>query len=79
MEAPSNYPNFPPGYFEEDRGGPTKRTAIAFMVLEIVIVTMRLASRRLIGARLALDDLLIFPSLIFCLGLCVLAIGMYRT
>jgi hypothetical protein len=68
-------PPFPPSYAEEDIGSRTLSTAILFIVLEVIVVTLRFTSRRLIRAKLALDDYLIIPSLVFCLGICVVAIG----
>ncbi|KAF2475277.1 uncharacterized protein BDR25DRAFT_382215 [Lindgomyces ingoldianus] len=65
---------FPPGYFEEDVSQRTLGTAIAFIVLEISVVTLRVISRRLVRAPFGMDDMLIFPALLFCLGLCALAI-----
>lgn len=66
---------FPPGYVEESAGGSTIGVAIAFIILEIAFFTLRLISRRLHQAKLGLDDILTVPSLIFCLAMCVLAIG----
>lgn len=69
---------FPPGRLQEDHGPRTEGVAIAFIIIEIIIVALRIISRRIIRARLALDDFLIFPGLLFCVGLCILAIGAYR-
>lgn len=66
---------FPPGFVNENAGGSTIGVAIAFIVLEVAFFTLRFTSRRLHKAKLGLDDILTVPSLIFCLGMCVLAIG----
>lgn len=71
MDAPS----FPPGYVEASIGGTTLAVAIAFIVLEITIVALRFIVRYLSKVRTGLDDALIIPALVFCVGVCVLAIG----
>lgn len=76
MASPPTPATFPPEYFEEDRGPLTRRTAVAFLVLEVVIVASRFLSRRLVSAKLGLDDLLVIPSLIISLRVCIVAIGM---
>jgi hypothetical protein len=68
---------FSHAYLNENRGPLVQGVAITFIVLEIGVVIMRLASRRLIKIPLALDDYLILLALVFCLGLCALAIGTF--
>ena len=68
-------PSFPPGYVEENIGGSTIAVAVAFAVLEITFVALRFASRWISKTRVGIDDMFIPPALLFCLGLCALAIG----
>lgn len=51
--------------------------AIAFIVLEIVVVALRFATRIIYKTRWGADDYLIPPALLFSLGMCVIAIGTY--
>ncbi|KAF2790860.1 hypothetical protein K505DRAFT_364341 [Melanomma pulvis-pyrius CBS 109.77] len=67
-------PTFPPGRVDESRAPILVGVASTFIVLEVTIVILRVMSRRIISARLAWDDIFIFPSLLFCLGLCALGI-----
>jgi hypothetical protein len=66
---------FPADYYYESRGYLVQRTAIAFILLEIIVVTLRFVSRSVQKTKLGADDYLIFPALFFCLGLCILGIG----
>jgi len=68
-------PNFPPGYVDENVGPHVVGVAVAFIVLEIFLVAMRFTSRYLNKIPIGLDDIFIIPSLVFCLGICALAIG----
>lgn len=63
-------------YAKEDRSSLVEGIAFAFLAMEIGIVMMRFVSRGLIKARLRMDDYLVFPSLLFCTGMCILSIGM---
>lgn len=69
-----NVPSFPPGYVEQNVGSYTLTVAIAFIILEIIFVALRFTSRHLSKTHSGLDDVFIVPSLVFCLGICVLAI-----
>ncbi|KAF2682951.1 hypothetical protein K458DRAFT_432368 [Lentithecium fluviatile CBS 122367] len=75
MGSTGTIPAFSQEYMNETRGPLVRGVAITFMVLEISVVTMRLASRRLVKAPLGLDDLLVFPSLGFCVALSGFAIA----
>jgi hypothetical protein len=77
MGPDSDSAPFSLAYLNENRGPLVQGVAIVFIVLEIGVVIMRLASRRLIKTPLALDDYLVFPALVFCLALCALAIGKF--
>ncbi|KAK8860023.1 integral membrane protein [Apiospora arundinis] len=67
-------PNFPPGYAEETLAPRLEAIAIAFIVLEIVVVALRFATRIIYKTRWGADDYLIPPALLFSLGMCVIAI-----
>ncbi|KAI1460206.1 hypothetical protein F4805DRAFT_418594 [Annulohypoxylon moriforme] len=65
---------FPPGYAEQDLGPRTQAVAIAFIVLEVVIVTLRFSTRAIYKSRWGFDDYLIVPGLVFALGVCAITI-----
>ncbi|KAI1387685.1 uncharacterized protein F4822DRAFT_430431 [Hypoxylon trugodes] len=65
---------FPPGYAEETAGPRSVRVAIAFIVLDIVVVALRFATRLTYKVKLGLDDYIIIPALIFSLGMCAVTI-----
>ncbi|KAF1957835.1 hypothetical protein CC80DRAFT_491187 [Byssothecium circinans] len=69
---------FPAEYIAANRGPLAERVAYVFMFLELLVVALRFISRRQIKARLGLDDYLVFPGLLFCLGMCILTIIMTR-
>ena len=58
-------------------GDRLKATAIAFIILETIFVLLRQWSRHLQKAATGWDDLLIIPSYISCIGLCICAIRRY--
>ena len=47
-----------------------------FMVLEAVFVALRFLARHFAKTPWGLDDTLIIPSLLFCWGVCIHALGM---
>ncbi|MCJ1240744.1 hypothetical protein MMC14_008748 [Varicellaria rhodocarpa] len=67
-------PTYSPSYARQNIGPRTVNVAIAFIVLEFFFVGLRFASRHVSKIRAGLDDVFILPSLVFCLGLCALAI-----
>lgn len=50
--------------------------AIVFLVLEVAFVALRFLARYLARAPFGLDDFFIVPALLFCWGICILAIRM---
>lgn len=76
--AENAMPTFPPGYAEESLGPRVVAVAIAFIVLEIVVVTLRFATRIVYKTQWGLDDYLIPPALLFALGMCIIPIGAYE-
>lgn len=66
---------FAPGYAEEDIGSRVLIAACVFIVLEIGFVALRCVARLKFGAKWGVDDYLVIPALIFCLGICVIGIG----
>ncbi|KAI1316660.1 hypothetical protein F5Y16DRAFT_393092 [Xylariaceae sp. FL0255] len=71
----SNGPaHFPPGYAEQNLGWITQAVAILFIVLEILAVAARFGTRYHYKTKWGLDDYLIIPALIFCLGICITAV-----
>ena len=49
-----------------------------FMVLEAVFVALRFLARHFAKTPWGLDDTFIVPSLLFCWGVCILALGIYN-
>lgn len=68
-------PGFPPEYIQQDASGHVVRVAVAFIVLELLLVALRFVSRSVSKTHSGLDDVLIVPALVFCLGICILAIS----
>jgi len=67
-------PTFPPGYAEQDKGPQVVAVGITFIVLEFAFVLLRFVSRRFNRTALGLDDLFTIPGLLFCWGVCIIAI-----
>ena len=67
--------NLTGAYLHEFRGDPLTAVSIAFIPIEIAVAGLRFASRRISKIPHGLDDWLIYPALIFCLGCCALGIG----
>ena len=65
----------PPGYLQEHRGYVLVGVAIAFICLETVSVFLRFLSHRLGNIPTGIDDLLIIPALLLCIGVNTVAIG----
>ena len=65
----------PPGYAEEYSGDTLRNTAIAFIVLEITFVILRYISRALGKVSRGIDDYLMIPALVTCLGFDAFSIG----
>lgn len=61
--------SFPPGYAEQYIGYIALDVAITFTVLEVVAVVLRYISQSMAGKRFGIDDFLILPGLLFCLGI----------
>lgn len=66
---------FPPEYISANRGPVAEGVAWTFLFLQIVFVVLRFISRRHIKAKLGLDDWLILPGLLFCVGMCIVTIS----
>ena len=64
-----------PEYLAKNNGGPLLSTAVAFSVLQILLVSLRFAARWLKRRPIELDDYFIVPALLFCLGLNATSIG----
>lgn len=62
-------------YLAEYIGDRLISVCIVFMVLEIICVGLRFVARHLCRTAMGLDDLLVLPSLVFCLGLTALGIS----
>ena len=71
-------PTFPPEYAKEDIGYITRNVSIAFIVLELVFVGLRYLAQHMAGEKSGVDDILMLPSLILCLGMDVSALGHTR-
>lgn len=69
--------DFAPEYLYNYAG--TKLIVIAsiFIPLEVLFVALRTYSRALNHTEMGLDDILIWPSLLVCLALCIESIGMW--
>ena len=78
MSASSSPSQPSPEYLAENNGGPLLATAVAFIVLQIVFVTLRFAARWLKKRPIDLDDYFIVSALLFCLGLNATSIGTYH-
>ncbi|MCJ1469151.1 hypothetical protein MMC07_007784 [Pseudocyphellaria aurata] len=61
-------------YLQEYNGHKLIAASVALMVLEILFVGLRFLSRRLSKTAMGLDDWLIGPSFVFCVGLTVASI-----
>ena len=75
MPSAPAHPRLPPGYAEEYSGDRLRDTAIAFIVLEVGFVTLRYISRALGKLPIGIDDYLMIPALVVCLGVDALSIG----
>lgn len=64
-------------YLQEYNGHKLIAASVALMVLEIVCVGLRFASRHISKTAMGLDDWLIGPSFLFCFGLTVISICTY--
>ena len=69
MSAPTSL--YSAEYLAEYNGNALHATSIFFIVIAIVCVTLRFYAHRLGNVSWGLDDTLIIPSTIFCLGVCV--------
>lgn len=65
----------PPGHEEEDIGSRVIISASIFIALEIVGVALRCLARLNYKSQWGIDDYLMAPALLFCLGVCVIGIG----
>ena len=65
----------PLSYIEEYCGSALVNVAIAFTVVETVIVSLRFLARYVGYVRLAIDDALVMIALLLCLGINGVAIG----
>ena len=72
MASPPEKPS--PEFLSEYIGDRLVNTAIAFIVLEIVLVALRFWVRRAHRSKFGWDDYLILPSLAFCISLCIVGI-----
>ncbi|KAB8270073.1 hypothetical protein BDV30DRAFT_250951 [Aspergillus minisclerotigenes] len=63
------HPDIPPARFHEYSGDLTMRVSIAFIVMEILAVGLRYTSLLLSEKSFGVDDFLILPGLVVCLGL----------
>lgn len=70
-------PSFPPGYEDEYCGNILINTAIAFIVLETVFTILRYTAQRLIRKPFGIDDWLMIPAWLFCMGTNVCALGKF--
>lgn len=74
MSAPAP-PSISPARVAADTGGRVIAVASTFIVLEIGVVALRFAARIIYRLKWGVDDYLIIPALIFCIGICIIAIG----
>ena len=75
MSSSSGSQSLPPQYLEAYIGHELVAVAVMFIVLDIICVTLRISARHLSKARLGLDDYLIIPSLMICVGVCAICIS----
>ena len=61
--------SLPPGYAEEYIGYITRNVSLALCVMEVVFVGLRYLAQQLSKKKFGIDDWLMIPSLVFCLGL----------
>lgn len=73
----SSLAEFPPGYAEEDISSRVLIAASLFIILEIGVVTLRCVARLKFDAKLGVDDYLMAPALLLCLGICAIGISKY--
>ena len=79
MSAYSHLPiptDLPQEYLDQYIGHRLERVCIAFIILELLVVALRLYSKRWITSPQGWDDHLIHPALLFNLGACALGLGM---
>lgn len=65
---PAKLPPLDPAYAREYSGDTLRDVAIAFTVLEIVFVALRAFSQHVGRKPVGLDDWIIGPALVLCLG-----------
>ncbi|KAI0546921.1 hypothetical protein F4679DRAFT_555780 [Xylaria curta] len=65
---------FPPGYAEESIAARVYGTAIAFIILNIGAVALRIGTRLHYKTAWGWDDYLIVPGLLFALGTCIIGL-----
>ena len=76
MSAPEPpAPEFPPGYEDEYIGYITRNVAIAFIVLEVFFVSLRYVAQRIGRKSFGIDDWLMLPGLVLCLGVDISALS----
>ena len=74
MSTPSVVRTYPPGFLKEYQGDRLLATSIAFIIVDVLFVTLRIYSRRLAGTTRSWDDYLIPPALVFNIGVCIVGI-----
>ena len=75
MASTSMPTSFPPGYAEENHSGTLYGVAIAFIIIEILFVSLRYFGRYVTNARIGPDDILMIPATIFVVAAAALCIG----
>lgn len=63
------------GFVDENIGYQAFSCAIAFIVIEVSVVALRVFTRILTHTRFGWDDALIIPSLLFAVSTCGIIIG----
>ena len=69
--------DLPASYLDQYIGHRLERVCIAFVILELVVVALRLYSKHLTTSPQGWDDYLIHPALFTNLGICALGIGTF--
>lgn len=68
LDFTMSIPLVDPGQMPQYMGYQMQTTVITFMVLGIVFVSLRFISRYVSGSRMGIDDILIIPAFVCCLG-----------
>lgn len=69
--------SYPPQFLNEYNGDSLHVIAVLFIALATICVVLRFYARRVGYVPWGLDDSLIIPGTVFCLALCVCALGGY--